>query len=481
MKRPTKAVLPSGLRFGKLLLALVAVLGCGAPGDAALRAGAAVTDITPKEWPVRIIGGFSLVLAGSAHDPLHTRALVLEEGDTRIAIAVIDSCYVKREELDRAKALASQRTGIPAAHMLIAATHAHSAPPSRADPAKPAEVRYTEYLIAQTAEAIIAANRRLEPARLGWAIVPVPEELFNRRWYMKPGTVPPNPFGETGELVRMNPPAGSPDLAHPAGGTDPQFTIVSVQTAAGKPLALLANYSLHYVGGVPSHLVSADYFGEFARQTADRVAPGDREFVAMLSNGTSGDVNNINFVHPRAPSQPFERIAAVAGKLAAHAARAVTEIDYQSDLPVRAVERELRLRFRKPTPEQLRFARAALEEPDEKKLPLRAKAYAQRALALAEGPEFAHLKLQALRIGPMGIAAIPCEVFTETGLTIKELSPLRPAFTIELANGHYNYLPTPRHFDLGGYETWLGTNTLERDASVKITREILSLLEALAQ
>ena len=72
-------------------------------------------------------------------------------------------------------------------------------------------------------------------------------------------------------------------------------------------------------------------------------------------------------------------------------------------------------------------------------------------------------------------------MFTETGLTIKELSPLRPAFTIELANGHYNYLPTPRHFDLGGYETWLGTNTLERDASVKITREILSLLEEAAR
>jgi hypothetical protein len=129
----------------------------------------------------------------------------------------------------------------------------------------------------------------------------------------------------------------------------------------------------------------------------------------------------------------------------------------------------------------LDFARTALAEPDEKKLPVRAKAYAARAIELQEGPATSNLKLQAVRLGDLGIAAIPCEVFTEIGLTIKELSPLRPTFTIELANGHYGYLPTPRHYSLGGYETWLGTNNLEREASVKITRTILELLAEVAR
>jgi hypothetical protein len=466
------------MRFSMLLLgALLATV----PATAAVRAGAAITDITPKEWPVRLIGGFTLVLAETAHDPLNVRALVLDDGSIRIAIAVIDSCYVKREELDRAKEMASKRTGIPPSRMLISATHTHSAPPSRADPTKPIEVRYTQYLIAQTAEAIHQANQRLRPAQLGWKIIPVPEELFNRRWYMKPGSIEPNPFGETGDIVKMNPGAGNPNLIHPAGGTDPQFTVLSVRTAGGKPLALLGNYSLHYVGGVGGAVVSADYFGEFARQVSAKIAPDDAEFVAILSNGTSGDVNNIDFLHPRSPSKPFERIHAVAGKLADHAARAAGVILHETDLPIRAAESELRLLFRKPTSEQLQFARAALAEPDEKKLPTRAKPYARRAIALHEGPEFANLKLQAMRVGPLGIAAIPCEVFTEIGITIKELSPLRPTFTIELANGHFSYLPTPRHFELGGYETWLGTNVLEREASVKITREILSLLEEVAR
>jgi neutral ceramidase len=440
-----------------------------------LRAGAAAVDITPQEWPVRVIGNFGLTMANSAHDPLHARAIVLEDGGVKIAIALVDSCYVKREEMDRAKALASKRTGIPTNRILLSATHAHSAPPSRAIAGNGLEERYVERLVTQVAEAITQANGRLKPARIGWAVVPVPDELFNRRWFMREGGIVPTPFGETTDKARMNPPAGSKDLVHPAGGTDPGFSIVSIRAADGKPIAILGNYSLHYVGGVPGPEVSADYFGEFAKQVAQRVAPGDTSFVAMLTNGTSGDVNNIDFVHPRPRSQPYERIGQVAGKLAGHAAEAANSMQYKDSAPIRMAERELRLHYRRPTPEQLRFARAALEEKDETKLPRNAKAYAERAIKLNEGPEFADLKLQAIRVGELGIAAIPCETFTEIGLAIKELSPLRPTFTIELANGHYGYLPTPRHFDWGGYETWLGTNLLEREASVKITRTILDL------
>lgn len=458
------------LRAFLLLVCLSAL-----PLWARLRAGAAAVDITPVEWPVRVIGNFGLTMAESAHDPLHARAMVLEDGGVRIAIALIDSCYVKREELDEIKAAASKSTGIPAARMLISATHTHSAPPSRAAEGSALEARYVRRLIEKAAESIMQANARLAPARIGWGSTPVPEELFNRRWFRKPGTVPPSPFGETTDIVQMNPPGGSPDLLHPAGGTDPGFSVVSIQTADGKPLALLANYSLHYVGGVPGKEVSADYFGEFSRAVAADLAPGDAGFVAMLTNGTSGDVNNIDFIHPRGRAEPYERIRTVAGKMAGHAARLARSVEYRDAAPVKMAEAELQLAYRRPTAEQARFAKASLAEPDEKKLPRNAKAYAERAERLAAGPAHAMLKLQAVNIGGLGIAAIPCETFTEIGITLKELSPLRPTFTIELANGHYGYLPTPRHFDLGGYETWLGTNVLERDASVKITRTLLEL------
>ncbi len=456
----------------KLLLLCVILTGSA---WARLRAGASLIDITPFEWPVRLIGSFSLIQASQAHDPLHVRAIVLEDSGVKLAMAVIDSCYVKRDVLDEAKKLAESNTGIPTRNMLISATHTHSAPPSAAADRDSLEGRYVKRLIEQIAAAIGQANARLEPARIGWARRAVPEELFNRRWYMREGSIPPNPFGEPGDKVRMNPAAASPDLLHPAGPTDPDFYVVSIQSASGRPLALLGNYSLHYVGGVPGNQVSADYFGEFARQMASRLAPAGAGFLAALSNGTSGDVNNINFLHPRSRAEPFVRIREVAERLAGHAAEMARSLPYQDSAPLRAAVRELQLRYRKPTSEQIRFSRAALEEKDESKLPQRAKAYAERALRLHDGPDSAMLKIQALRIGDLAIAAIPAETFTEIGLSIKERSPFADTFTIELANGHYGYLPAPRHFDLGGYETWLGTNLLERNASLKITETILEL------
>ena len=96
-----------------------------------------------------------------------------------------------------------------------------------------------------------------------------------------------------------------------------------------------------------------------------------------------------------------------------------------------------------------------------------------------DSPDEVSVPLQAFRIGELGIAAIPFEVFTESGLEIKQKSPLKPTFTIELANGSYGYLPTPRHHALGGYETWLGTNKVEVEASEKIVRTILEMFEGL--
>ena len=85
--------------------------------------------------------------------------------------------------------------------------------------------------------------------------------------------------------------------------------------------------------------------------------------------------------------------------------------------------------------------------------------------------------LQAIRIGELGIAAIPCEVFAETGLAIKARSPLRPTFTIELANGYNGYLPTPEQHALGGYETWPARSSyLEVQAEPKIRSAVLGLL-----
>ncbi len=462
-------------------------LACGGEPAPIFRAGAAKIDITPKAWPVPLIGNFSFRPATSAHDPLHSRAIVLDDGSTQLAIAVVDSCYVARRVLDRSKQLASDATAIPTSRMLISATHTHTAPPAAAGEGTRGiedqdlsgnEAAYGELLVRGIADSIIEAHRRLEPAEAGWASTELADEVFNRRWHMKPGTIPLDPHGGTTDLVRMNPPRQSPNLIRPTGPTDPEIMVLSIRTAAGKPLALLANYSLHYVGGIPPDRVSADYFGEFARQIADRLGAGDG-FVGILSNGASGDINNIDFSKPRPNVEPFEQVRKVAGKVADRVFDSYPAIEHRAALSLAMAERELTLGLRRPTEEGYESAKRIRSTIDHSRFPRQA-IYAQRAIDAFEGPESVDVKLQALRIGGLGIAALPFETFVEIGLELKSRSPLKPTFTIELANGAEKYLPTPEQHELGGYETWLGTNIVEKQASVKITKVLFELLNEIA-
>jgi hypothetical protein len=278
----------------------------------------------------------------------------------------------------------------------------------------------------------------------------------------------------------MNPPVGSPDLVEPAGPTDPEVAVVSVQSRNGRPLALLANYSLHYVGDTGPGHVSADYFGLFAARVADLLGAERLEppFVGILSNGTSGDINNIDFRGGRERLPAYGRMRLVADAVAREAVRVASEAEYHDWVPLAAQETKLDLGVRLPSAADVARAREILARAGDGPLEGLAAIYARETLLLAEYPEQVRVPLQALRIGDVGIAAIPCEVFVEIGLELKAKSPLKPTFTIELANGYNGYLPTPEQHALGGYETWRARSSyLEADAAPKIVREILDLLE----
>ncbi|HEX8040609.1 MAG TPA: hypothetical protein VF490_15725, partial [Chryseosolibacter sp.] len=281
------------------------------------------------------------------------------------------------------------------------------------------------------------------------------------------------------ESVVMNPGIQNPNLLEPAGPTDPGVSFISVQYADGKPLALLANYSLHYVGGVPDGHISADYFAVFADRIQE-LLKADRQdppFVGILSNGTSGDVNNINVRGPAEKRAPYEKMRIVANDVAQEVVRVSKTVRYHEWVPLRAAQSELTLDVRRATPEMIAYAESILAKPaDEKPAHPLGRIYAERVLQMQkEWPDQVTIILQAFRIGELGIAAIPFETFTETGLEIKAKSPFKPSFTIELANGSYGYLPTPAQHANGGYETWLTTNKVQKDATVRIVASIMDM------
>ena len=87
---------------------------------------------------------------------------------------------------------------------------------------------YQQLLIERIAQGIEKANANLAPATVGWGGGRDTTQVFNRRWKMKPGTIPANPFGGTNDLVKMNPQPGSENLVEPAGPTDPEVALLAV-------------------------------------------------------------------------------------------------------------------------------------------------------------------------------------------------------------------------------------------------------------
>ena len=446
------------------------------PGKSArvFRAGAFAIDITPQEFPVLVNGGVSERTANRVVDPLHARCLVLDDDTTQIAIAVVDNCLIPRSLLDEAKEAASAATGIPTERMLISATHTHSAPSVCPCLGTDRDDRYARYLPGRIARGIEAAYRNLAPARIGWAAGQDPKNVFCRRYLMKPGTALTNPFsGTQNDQAQMNPGYLNPNAIKRLGPVDADVTVLSIQSPDGRPVALLANYSTHYAG---SPAVSADYFGAFCQKItrligAEGAAP---PFVAMMSNGTSGDANCCDFDHAR---REFDFMS-VAEDVSQAAYEAYQRIRYHDWVPLVMQERLLELNVRMPGADEVAKAQAYIAANLKDRKPRTwTEVYARETVLLDRLPPTRELRLQAIRIGGLGVTGIPCEVYGRTGLKIKRGSPLNPTMNVSLANGCEGYLPPPEQFELGGYTTWRArTSCLEVEAETKISRAVAELL-----
>ena len=473
------------LGFISVVIVLV-VMRVTVPADAAdkvFRAGAVAQDITPEKWPVSVNGGMGDRQATKAIDPLHARCLVLDDGDGALVLVVVDSCMVPRDVLDEAKKLASDKTGIPAKRMLMSATHTHTAVTVTGVFQSEPEEEYKRFLARKIAEGVERAWKQREPAQIGWGVGSDPHQVFNRRWFTKDGVVSTDPFEGTTDKVRMNPGFDKSVTQETSGPTDPEVCLISVRSTEGRPICLLANYSLHYVGGVDA--LSADYFAEFATQVAIKLEATtlDPPFVGIMSNGTSGNINNINFGSDGPLKRgPGEQIKVVAASVAEAAFQAYSLIEYHNWVPLQAAQAEIELGVRKPNAEQLAQAKQWLADAGPGPYPKTREIYARESVLLDGYPDKVQVILQAFRIGDLGVVSSPCETFVETGLAIKQDSPLKPTFCVSLANGYNGYLPTAQHHEWGGYETWRARSSyLSVDSEAKIRETLLNLLGEVAE
>ncbi len=395
-----------------------------------LNGGAISLDITPPLGTL-IPGLFHERRAEAVHDPLNVRSFVLERAGVGIAIVVCDLIGVARAYLDAAKARIAETTPLAPERVLICCTHTHTG-------AQTGEDAYTEFLVERIADSVRLAWRGREAVAVGWARAEEDRPVFNRRFHMADGT------------VRTNPGLGNPDVVRAAGPVDPEVGVLCLRKPDGRPVGLLCNYALHYVGGGDHEReISADYFGYFVR-LIQRMR-GQR-FTAALSNGASGDINNHDVIGgSRSANDRHQHTERVAALVAAQAFWAWNEMDFAGNLTLGAEMVEVALQ-RKAGPSPADVARA--QEIDEKgRGTMAERAFARRILRrMAEAPEEARTWVQALRIGDLALVGVPGELLVRLGLDIKKRSPFGHTMVLELANDSVGYLPDEQAYKEGGYE-----------------------------
>jgi hypothetical protein len=463
-----------------LVLVIVAAVFSGPrPGvSAEINAGAAVIDVTPPSLPVKVNGNLAIRKVGLVKTPLSARAIVLDDGTERLAIVVVDSCMMPRTFLDETKLLASRETKLKRNRILISATHTHSAPSVMDIPPTDVEESYVPYLRKKIVEAIVKAERNLEPAQVGWTLANASEFTALRRWIRRSDRIEKDPFGNRTVRATMHAASNWDNVTGESGPEDPDLAMISIQARDGRPLAVMANFSMHYFSGEVG--LSADYYGLFCEGLKARLSHGKDQgpppFVGVMSHGCSGDIWRRDYALP--PGQrPNWTINEYSKQFVDLAVSALESIEYRHDVDLAMAERRMELKYRVPDEQRLKWAREIVDAMPNLSARNQNEFYAVQQVLLHER-QSTEIVLQALRIGDIGIATTPNETYALTGLKVKLQSPLEKTFVIELANGADGYIPPPEQHVLGGYNTWAARSAgLEVQAEPKITESTLELLE----
>jgi hypothetical protein len=396
-------------------------------------------------------GYFDERFATGVHDPLKAKAIVIRDGSQQAALVFCDLVGVSLHVTTNARAQASQRTGIPVSHIVISATHSHTGPlfddvrryyfheaavaKHGKDPRE--EIYYPQFLVDKLVQVIGEAQAKLQPAQLDIGIARQEELTFNRRYWMRNGRVAFNP----GQL--------NTNIVRPAGPSDPDVGILLARDArTKKPFAGATIFAMHSdtVGGTQ---YSADY-AYFLQQTL-RQAFGKR-FISAFGAGTCGDLNHIN-VQKKEPVKGIdvaERLGTTLGQAVLDAAPHLEQVRQ----PALAVEsKTINAPLQDVTPEELADARGKISKLGDPNTEFMVKVAAVKRLDLAQRGGSCPMEVQVFRFdSETALVCLPCEIFVELGLAIKQGSPFKKTMVMSICNDRPSYVPTRKAFGEGSYE-----------------------------
>ncbi|MFC2125631.1 neutral/alkaline non-lysosomal ceramidase N-terminal domain-containing protein [Bacteroidota bacterium] len=413
--------------FSAFLLLCIFSFGTELPSFAGIKVGVGKVDITPV-LGTPLEGYYIERLATNVHDELYVRAMILEDGTNTFVLIVADIIDVAPYGFNAARKRIQEKLQIPASNIVISATHTHTGPIF-------SQV-YEEMLEVKIYDAVKIAMQNMQPAVIKSGAGNEENVSFHRRFMMKDGT------------VKFNPGALNPDIVRPMGPVDPDVGILYIETADGKPIAVLVNFAIHLdtVGGTE---ISAD-FPYFMGQVLKRVLGND--LMVFFGFGTCGNVNHFNVKSPET-LKGFERAERIGYALAASVIREFPALE-EHNINTFSTENEiLQLEIPEYTREQVAAAKINAKKESDHESSTPEIREAMKILKLEERNGKPHeVEVQTIGLGDLAIVALPGEIFVELGLEIKKRSPFKHTLILTLSNYALGYVPNAEAYEYGAYE-----------------------------
>lgn len=421
--------------------------------------GAASEVITPR--PGCPMAGFDARkgAAVKVHDDLHSRAMVLDDGSTQIALVSLEVIGVSRELAGRIRAEVSRRTGIPSSNVIVAATHTHCGPVTFNHFFNPGQALDQDYL----ADVVIRTAASVETAFLS---------RRNRR--VRSGFVQVD-----GIAVNRRTADGQP--------TDPRAGVLLIEELDATPVAVAINFPCHPTVLGPNTLeITAD----FPHYMVERLRSEMRLMEVVFFNGAEGDISighrsDLSAVGVVAPFRTFAKAEELGLRLAdsviAGFGALREEIGSLSIktgtlmLPLKTYEALAEMRSRR----EQAMADTATLEARQCGLYSRIEEYYAGLYEAEPGPEPKTLSAEvtAIRIGNSAVMTFPGEAFVEIALEIRSRSPFPITMFFGLVNDYIGYVPTAHANVSAGYE--VVASRVKPEAAAIVTEGCVELLQKL--
>ena len=436
------------MKFRFLLFTMFLLATSTVYSDEPFRVGTAEIEITP---PIgyRMSGYFYERLNEGIKDPLKAKAIVFSQGNSTGAIIVCDIIGIFLEVSIPARKLIEENLSIPASHISIAATHAHTGPlysgsmrnqfHSEAiarDGSDPHEkIDYPKFLIKQIVEVTKQAKNNLQQVNISAGFGFENRIAFNRRFVMKSGKVR--------TWIGIN----HPDVVRVAGPIDTEIGLVQFTSVKNKqPVSLISSYALHLdtVGGTK---FSADFPYYLSKSLKEKFG---EQFTSLFGAGTCGDINHVN-----TKTKKRNKTNEIGNYLTESVLKALPDLKPASKPSLKIKSAIVNAGKQQYTEAEITEAKTITPRINDSKIPFNKRVKSYSIVNLQENKNSTlPFEVHVFQISKdVAIVTLPGEVFVELGMQIKQESPFKTTLVIELANEAPGYIPTKKAFAEGSYET----------------------------